>query len=387
MNRLEYPPSSTWRVSLRLVVAWTIVLAGGLAMACSAPVFRYAFEHWSSDPYEAIVLHRGPMPDAAAALARRLRSGSGADGARPNLEMRAIDLTTDADGGALDLWKQSGSPSAPWLVVKPPGSKPATEALFSGPLNEETLDVVLDSPARQEIIRRLGDGESAVWVLLESGDRSKDDAAMKLLESRLEYLASVLELPKLDEQDIRNGLVSLPNDGLKLAFSTLRIRRDDPAERAFVPMLLATEPDLKDLKEPMVFPVFGQARVLYAIIGKGIKSEIIDRAASFLIGSCSCQVKEQNPGADLLINADWKKLLKDQSIGFQDLPQASEILRSMPEKVIISPTLISMETKAEDCCALMSWVKANRAVVAGALIVLLALAGRVMQKRFQKATS
>jgi hypothetical protein len=259
--------------------------------------------------------------------------------------------------------------------------------LLSGPLNEETLRVVFDSPARQEIVRRLGEGESAVWVLLECGDKPKDDAAMKILESRLEYLAGVLELPKLDEQDIRNGLVSLPNDGLKLAFSTLRIRRDDPAERAFVPMLLATEPDLKELKDPMVFPVFGQARVLYALIGKGIRHETIDRAASFLIGSCSCQVKEQNPGADLLITADWKKLLRDQSIGFQDLPKASEILRSMPEKVTISPSLISMETTAEDCCGLMSWMKANRGVMVSVSVFAIVLAIWVVAFLRQRANA
>ena len=114
----------------------------------------------------------------------------------------------------------------------------------------------------------------------------------------------------------------------------------------------------------MVFPVFGQARVLYALVGKGIRHETIDRAASFLIGSCSCQVKEQNPGADLLMTVDWKKLLKDQSIGFQDLPKASDILHSMPERVTITPTLISIETRAEDCCAAMTWARAHPGVVA-----------------------
>jgi hypothetical protein len=72
-------------------------------------------------------------------------------------------------------------------------------------------------------------------------------------------------------------------------------------------------------------------------VGKGIKHETIDEAASFLIGSCSCQVKEKNPGADLLMSVDWKALLKDQATGLADLPPASEIVSGRMETVTIAP--------------------------------------------------
>ena len=85
-------------------------------------------------------------------------------------------------------------------------------------------------------------------------------------------------------------------------------------------MLLASEEDLRGFQnEPMAFPIFGQGRVLYALVGKGIKVETVDRAAQFLIGSCSCQVKEQNPGVDLVMATDWKatplKLLWKKPVG------------------------------------------------------------------------
>jgi hypothetical protein len=247
--------------------------------------------------------------------------------------------------------------------------------VWSGPLNKTNITALLDSPARRAIATRLGEGETAVFALLESGDKTVDDAAASLLDARLAYLASVLELPKLDDQDIRNGLVSVPPDGLRLSFSVLRISRGDPAERAFTQMLLATEPDLKQASGPIAFPIFGQGRALYALVGKGIKHETIDEAASFLIGSCSCQVKEKNPGADLLMAVDWKGLLKEQAIGLADLPPASEIVSGRMETVTIAPK-VSAETspRPREVGLINKFIEVPgagipRAVIIGALVI------------------
>lgn len=381
MNRSQISKSAVRRGRLRWrIVPVCLLLGSGMAMACSVPVFRYALEHWTSDPYEAVVLHHGPLSDSSQELVRRLQGAAGADAARANLSVQVTDPAT-ADPAVLDVWKKAGSPGSPLLVISPPRSQPPAAPLFSAPLSAETVDAVLDSPARREIARRLGEGESAVWVLLESGDKLQDDAAMRLLEGRLAYLATVLELPKLDAQDIRNGLVSVPDEGLKLAFSTLRIRRGDPAERAFVPMLLATEADLAQEREPMVFPVFGQARVLYALVGAGIRSETIDRAASFLIGSCSCQVKEQNPGADLLVAVNWKKLLKEQSLGVPDLPKVGDIVGTMPEAVTIAPRAGAAVGNKGDSHGLMSRVEPYRAAAIAAVVVVLGLAAWMLLRK------
>ena len=175
-----------------------------------------------------------------------------------------------------------------------------------------------------------------MWVFLASGDPAKDAAAIKALEERLDYLAGVMNLPKLDEQDIKNGLVSVPGDGLRLAFSMVKVKRDDPAETAFVAMLMASEEDLAGFtQEPMVFPIFGQGRALYALVGKGIRAETIDEAAQFLIGSCSCQVKEQNPGMDIAMAVDWRQMVKDQALPGQKLPELSEMADLLPQTVTI----------------------------------------------------
>jgi hypothetical protein len=313
-------------------------LVAGLLMpeaspACSVPVFRYGLEHWTADPYRVLIVHRGPLSPEAQTLAQSLKDAS----ARANVTVATLDTAQQTDPQVMAMVKAAGSPESPTIIAQTPKSVRDPQVIWSGLLTAENITALLESPARKTIAERLGDGESAVFMLLESGDKAADDAAADLLESRLTYLASVLQLPKLDEQDIRNGLVSVPPDGLHLAFSVVRISRGDAAEQAFISMLLATEPDLKDASGPIAFPVFGQGRALYALVGKGIKHETIDTAASFLIGSCSCQVKEQNPGADLLMAVDWKGLVRNQAMQLKDLPAASEIVGGLPETVKIAP--------------------------------------------------
>ena len=55
----------------------------------------------------------------------------------------------------------------------------------------------------------------------------------------------------------------------------------------------------------------------------------------FLIGKCSCQVKDLNPGVDLLMAADWDNLMKTQ---VRDLPTISSPTDLKPETVTISAT-------------------------------------------------
>jgi len=283
--------------------------------ACSVPVFRYALEKWAADEYQAIVFHRGPLTAAQQALMQPL-NGEGLGGQLPaNVALQTVDLAQNPDPALLALWRQLGSDTLPSLLLKYPQKSRLSDHLFAGPLTAAAVQQVLDSPARREIIRRIAQGQSVVWVLLETGDATRDEAAAKVAAERLDYLTTVLKLPAIEAQDIASGLVSVPKDGLKLAFSVLRMNRKDAAESVFARMLLHSEPDLLDLQEPMLFPVFGRGRALYALAGKGINHETLDEAATFLTGKCSCEVKELNPGVDLLLTADWAGLIKAQSEG------------------------------------------------------------------------
>jgi len=71
-------------------------------------------------------------------------------------------------------------------------------------------------------------------------------------------------------------------------------------------------PNNDKIRQPIAFPIFGRGRVLCALVGDEIKKENVEEICYFLVGGCSCQVKEANPGWDLLLSADWDGMLEGQ---------------------------------------------------------------------------
>ena len=85
-------------------------------------------------------------------------------------------------------------------------------------------------------------------------------------------------------------------------------------------MLLGTESDLSDYQVPLVFPVFGQGRSLYALVGAGINKKTIKKACRSLVDWCSCEIKALHQGVDLLFLAQWSKRAGESWIKVEGLP-------------------------------------------------------------------
>jgi hypothetical protein len=296
------------------IIGFMLWLAAS-ACACSVPVYRYALERWQADPFEALVYYRGNLPDAEARMISAAEQSNTA-----NLKFRAIDLDTETESDFVDLWEDQETETLPWLVLTYPKAYPYLGPVVSGKVSADLIANVSSSPMRKRIADRITTGETAVWILLESGVPTKDNAAASELERRLAHLESELELPTLEQEDIDAGLVSVSQDELKVDFSILRLSREDAAEETLVEMLLDSEEDLSDHEDPMVFPVFGRGRILYSLVGEGINAGTIDQAAEYIVGACSCQVKEQNPGVDLLMAMDWDAAIGTSHIVERELP-------------------------------------------------------------------
>jgi len=155
-----------------------------------------------------------------------------------------------------------------------------------------------------------------VWLLLESGKRMSDDQAAELLEAELRKLEQSLVLPEPSPLDPPTN-TNLP---LKIAFSTVRVARSNPAERMLINLLLNWNTNLVAEKEVMLFPIFGRGRVVPPATGEEIQPEAIREMAEFLTGPCSCEVKEMNPGYDLLLSANWNSLGDYQAELMSELP-------------------------------------------------------------------
>lgn len=347
---MRLSPFTVWQAlasaGTRAIVLATLLGCGGMACACNVPVYRYALERWHPDPYRVTLFHRGDLTESQHALLRPLEEGSSGEGSA-NVVHRLVnvdEINDDADQAMFD----AQSPSRmPWLVVQYPRGIRNEKPVCAGPLSNDSIANLIDSPLRQELIRRLADGQTAVWLLLESGDAEKNDAVAAKLTEELEQLSQRLQLPELTSAPEDSILSTVP---LRITFSLLRVPRGVAAELPLVEMLLASEPDLNDFDEPMVFPVFGRGRALLPLIGDGITADNIHDSAAFLVGACSCEVKDLNPGFDILLAANWDVLLFKEAPPADVLAARATISSGKPELVVIpvgAPPATAMPTPSE----------------------------------------
>ena len=308
---------------LRTIAIATLILAAtaSLAIACSVPVFRYALEHWQPDPYVVYVFKDEDLTTDQQSAVDSKQSNVAIQTGAANLLVKVVDVHDEHDAVTKQIWQDHTSQSLPWMVVMSPPKWGPSQTTWQGEFTADHAAMIVDSPARTQIGRRLIEGESVVWVLLESGRKEEDDKAFDTLTTELKKLETKIKLPDIEEADLRD--LSVAPDALKIAFSAIRISRDDPNENILAEMLLRIEPDLLEepqVSQPMAFPIFGRGRASYALVGKGIAPDVIEEACVFLTGGCQCTVKAQNPGVDLILNVDWDKMVVPTEPKDEDLP-------------------------------------------------------------------
>lgn len=311
--------SPTNRVRLVAVAMALTALGTSIVWACQVPVFRYALERWEADGYT-VVFTPGKSGELTAKETEAfdfLREAATSDEFPANLLVK-LSVTPAAD-----------SEAATMALVYPQKVRGLEQSpIWSGAASVENARKIFDSPARREIVKQILSGQSAVWLVVESGDAALDGKAVAAMETVIKDAPGTLKIPDgvIEQSDIDSieSPTSAPIDPenilqsnvpLKIDFGMIRISRDDPAEAVFLQMLLGLEADLGEFsKEPMVFPIFGRGRVLEPLIGRGVTRDNAMDYAGYLTGACSCEVKDQNPGMDLLVAANWDLALEGSQI-------------------------------------------------------------------------
>lgn len=276
------------------------LLIGFPAFACSVPVFRYALERWQPSRYELVVYHRGQLGPADREAVRRLEAAAG----RANARVTTADLAGRLDPDLSTVWDREGKDAfLPRLVLRYPESGPELPSVWAGPLSTDPA-ALLDSPARRAAFNRLTAGHAGVIVLLLNGDATADVAARDFLRRQIPGVAAGIELPPRTE-DGPQVMSELP---MWVSFPIVEIART-PAEDTLVRLLLGSEDGLADVKGPIAFPVFGRGRALCSLHGKDLSDPAeLRRSLEFICRGCSCQVKELNPGVDLLLTGNWDSI-------------------------------------------------------------------------------
>jgi len=306
-----------FRYGVRSLAMLAMIAISTTLLACQVPVFRYGLERWNADRYQVIVLHESPLTaPQAKAMASLKTYAENNPGQQSMVNIQTIDVAVDSKQVSASMrqaWAEHADKSTPLMLVHYPiGNQIGREAhMFQARLTEENVQSLFKSPLRDKLAQRLSQGDSAVWIFVPCGRKDEDQAALKRLKDQLAADASWLKLPSAKELEVEPEILETAKVPLKIQYSTLTLRRDDPAEKFLLQSLLHSEDDLLEFDEPLAFPVFGRGRVLYALVGKGISSETVRSTSTFLTGPCSCQVKNQNPGFDMLLPVDWDKVIGD----------------------------------------------------------------------------
>ena len=384
----------------RLLALLILVAMPVLSRACSIPVFRYALERWELAPYEITVFYEKQLPPQFEKLLKTAEAAA----PKANVMITRVDLAGKFAPEYTKLWaRQPAQKPLPWLVAWRPDADANLPDAWSGPLTEENLRRLLDSPARQQLVDKLSHGTTAVFLVLAGADEAANAKAVALLDKELPRLAKQVQLPEPSPEgpQIRTGVP------LKVEFAVLKLKRADPGEQALIRSLLSSEKELAKVQGPIVLPVFGRGRVLCSLFGDDLNLEALKGVVRFMCGECSCQLKELNPGTDLLIAADWQDLLQKagpplprvavQQAAVETKPGAVPTTTQAPaqevvaaiappavqarENEVVLPSVAVPSESSEDCCPIARHFWLVSGIAGAGVLVLITGICVFMQKK------
>jgi hypothetical protein len=313
-------PTLHLRLGVAILTGATLILATADAPACDTPVYRYAMYNWPAAPYRVYCFHRGEPDKDTAQTNRLLAELAGPNPPAANLLFQAVDVAQKSQLDQLPervrrAWESHAKEPLPIHVVFTSWGA----ELSAGRLDPPAVPTLADSPLRKSIAELLAKGHVAVLLLLSGPDRAENERAEKAAQEVIAQAAagkigveeSIAEEPLPKGQPARPGQTpadaKAPDAPKGLKVGLVKLDRSEAAETWLVRSLCTVERDLPEaVGQPMVFPFFGRGRVLPPCIGKGITTENLTDQLALLAGACSCVIKDENPGVDMLFRWDWE---------------------------------------------------------------------------------
>ena len=316
------------------VAVLVTLLLSAAAVACNVPVFRFALERWQADVCEVVIFHDSGLKPDDEAFVTDLEKSSLAKGGTSNLTVMRQDVHGEMTPDTERLWQSIQStekPELPFAVARAAKGKDKVVNHWRGKLTQLREAGLLTSPVREELVRRLQNGDAVVWLLIKSPNEELTAKARAVLKQQCEKLPNELELPEgigLPGSELYSEVPLL------LQFSVLEVDSTDLKESYLVKQLTGFQSEAVTAGQPLIVPVFGRGRALEVIPGSDLSAELIHDLTEFLCGACSCQVKEQNPGFDLLLTTNWNTALFGDDA---ELPPAAPTVGNGQKK---SPELV-----------------------------------------------
>jgi hypothetical protein len=233
-----------------------ILLAGILSLACTTRVSEWVLLNGIPKSYNLVYFHSSPISESVKeqnlALSENIKSA--------NIRFETV---------------KRPEIKGPYYALFYEGR------LFSRYETAGELAGLGSSPLREKVAAELMAGKLCVMLYLKTDNKEKDEKGLNTL---------------------RSTLASSPFGNI---ISVVELSRNSRDEQHFASMLLNVEDDLKDIQQPMLFGIFGRFKALEPLLGKGISEENISLMIDYFTAECSCLIKDDLPGTDILSPNKW----------------------------------------------------------------------------------
>ncbi|MCU0473574.1 MAG: hypothetical protein MUC93_09450 [Bacteroidales bacterium] len=234
-----------------------LVLAGIISLACTTKVSEWVLLNSIPNQYTLVYYHNAILSESQ--------------------KQQNSEITRDIKDSNI-LFKNVQSKA----VTKPYYALYYNERLFSKYNDPKELENLAHSPLREKIAGQLMAGKLCVMLYLKSGEEEKDNRNIQLLKK------------------------TIASSPFGETITIIELSRNDINEKHLISMLLNVEDDLMDIMEPMLFGIFGRFKALEPLLAKGITEENINLMIDFLTADCSCLIKDNLPGTDILFTNNWE---------------------------------------------------------------------------------
>lgn len=234
-----------------------IAIAGLISLACTTKVSEWVLLNSLPNQYTLIYFHKIPLTEKT----RQQNVEVNKNIFEANIQFKNV-IKEDVDQPYYALYYEN--------------------RLVSRYNDPEKLRNLISSPVRDKIAEELKSGKLCVLLYLNSDIQEKDDKGIQV---------------------VKNAIASSPFGEI---ITVIELSRNNSAENHFISMLLNVESDLKDIKEPMLFGIFGRFKALEPLLAGGITEENINLMIDFLTADCSCLIKDNLPGTDILYINKWE---------------------------------------------------------------------------------
>jgi hypothetical protein len=242
---------------MRTLYLKVLTIAAILSLACTTKVSEWVLLNALPNEYILAYYHKDALTEAVKQHNSEIRN----DITSANIQFRDI-LKNDIDRPYYALYYNN--------------------RLFSKYYDYRELENIAVSPLRQKIAGEIMSGKLCVMLYLKTDVAEKDTPGLQIL---------------------KNAVAASP---FGETIRVIELSRNSQEERHFISMLLNVESDLKDIHEPMLFGIFARFKALEPLLAKGISEENITLMIDFLTADCSCLIKDNLPGTDILFTNNWE---------------------------------------------------------------------------------